>query len=55
MVGDPILLPRVVPNEALHLSGSYYIVNCTPTKVLKNNKLEEAWAHIPDEKHKALN
>jgi len=49
-----------------------YIVNHTPTKVLKNITLEEAWssikpdvshfrvfgseawAHIPDEKHKAL-
>jgi len=49
-----------------------YMVNHTPTKVLKNNtpkealssvKLDvshfcvfgsEAWAHIPDEKHKAL-
>ena len=49
-----------------------YIVNRTPTKVLKNITLEEAWssikldvshfhvfgseawAHIPDEKHKAL-
>jgi hypothetical protein len=49
-----------------------YIVNCTPTKALKNITLEEAWnkikpdvshfrvfgsiawAHIPDEKRKAL-
>ena len=49
-----------------------YIVNRTPTKVLKNITLEEAsssikpdvshfhvfgsdaWAHIPDTKHKAL-
>ena len=56
--------------EAINCAN--YIVNRTPTKVLKNITLEEAWssikpdvshfrvfgseawAHIPDEKHKAL-
>ena len=56
--------------EAINCAN--YIVNRTPTKVLKNITLEEAWssikpdvshfrvfgseawAHIPDEKHKSL-
>ena len=38
--------------EAINCAN--YIVNHTPTKFLQGITPEEAWAHIPDEKWKAL-